>query len=60
MTRHPKPVDPDKIVSTSFKVPEGLRTQLKVAAALERRDMSDLVADALVAYFAKTRSQVDK
>jgi hypothetical protein len=45
----------DPIVSTSFKVPESLRTRLKVAAALERRDMSELVADALTAYLGRAR-----
>jgi hypothetical protein len=42
-------------VSTSFKVSEGLREEIKVAAARERREMGDLVEDALRAYLAKSR-----
>jgi hypothetical protein len=40
-------------VSTSFKVSATLRKDLKVAAAKEGRDMSDLVEDALRAYLTK-------
>ena len=61
MGRRAKPLGnarQDKIVSTSFKVPESLRMRLKVAAALERRDMSELVTDALGAYLGKARLKI--
>jgi metal-responsive CopG/Arc/MetJ family transcriptional regulator len=37
-------------VSTSFKIPKSLRKELKIAAARDDREMSELVADALRAY----------
>ncbi|HXT68581.1 MAG TPA: ribbon-helix-helix protein, CopG family [Vicinamibacterales bacterium] len=45
----------DERVSTSFKVSDDLRTELKIAAARERRDMSDLLEDALRQYLSKTQ-----
>lgn len=44
-------------ISTSFKVSEQLRHDMKIAAAKERRDMSDLVEDAFRAYLAKHHGQ---
>jgi hypothetical protein len=51
----PRPQKRERVerVSTSFKVSERLRADMKVAAAKERRDMSDLVEDAFKAYLAK-------
>lgn len=40
-------------VSTSFKLSERLRDDLRIAAAHERRDMSELLEDALRMYLAK-------
>jgi predicted transcriptional regulator len=37
-------------VSTSFKLPRNLRKELKIVAARDDREMSDLVAEALRAY----------
>jgi predicted DNA-binding protein len=40
-------------VSTSFKLSAELRTELKVAAAREGREMSELLSEALEVYLAK-------
>jgi hypothetical protein len=51
--RRPQKPQHDERISTSFKVSAELRDQMKIAAARERRDMSDLVEDAFRAYLAK-------
>lgn len=52
MLRRTKTERVDRI-STSFKVSAQLRAEMKIAAAKERRDMSDLVEDAFRAYLTK-------
>jgi hypothetical protein len=51
--RRPPKSQPVERISTSFKVSAELRDEMKIAAARERRDMSDLVEDAFRAYLAK-------
>lgn len=53
MARKPRAAAPEPMKSTSFKIPETLHKQLRVAAAEEEREMGQLVADALRAYFGK-------
>jgi predicted transcriptional regulator len=43
----------ESMKSTSFKIPESLHKQLRVMAAESDREMGEIVADALRAYFAK-------
>ena len=53
-TRPGKQNVPVKIITrTSFAIPESLHNELKIAAVKERRDMKDLVADAIAAYLRK-------
>jgi hypothetical protein len=51
MTRHAS----DDKVSTSFKVPKSLHTELKIAAAKEGREMSEILEDALKDYLRGKR-----
>ena len=46
----PKRIDSNDKISTSFKLPKALHTEVKVAAAREEREMSDVVEEALRAY----------
>lgn len=41
------------MIKTSFDLPESLHQDLKIAAIREKRDMKDLVVDALTAYLEK-------
>jgi predicted DNA-binding protein len=41
-------------MTSSFKLPKTLHQRLKIAAAVEGREMSDLVAEALETYLAKS------
>jgi len=43
-------------MKTSFNLPKALHKKLKIAAVHEDRDMSELVAEAIGTYLAKTRS----
>ena len=52
-----KRTPPDDKVSTSFKVQRALHTELKVAAAKERREMGELVEEALKAYLKNRPSR---
>lgn len=47
----------DEIVSTSMKIPKSLHIELKIAAAREERDMGEIIADALRAYFEKSKGR---
>lgn len=58
MSEPPRPDYPE-MVRTSFVLPKELRRALKIAAAREERDMSELVAEALEAYLAKSRTSND-
>ncbi len=40
-------------MTTSFKLPKDLHQRLKIASAVQRREMSDIVAEALVAHLDK-------
>ena len=42
-------------VKTSLNLPRELKVELKVAAAREEREMSELITEALEAYLAKKR-----
>ena len=53
--RSTDPPTDDKI-STSFKLSAAVHRELKIAAATEGRDMSELVTDALKAYLSKSES----
>ena len=53
-TRQRKQNVPAKVMTkTSFAIPESLHDDLKIEAVKERRDMKDLVADAIAAYLGK-------
>ena len=53
-TRQKKQDIPAKVMTkTSFAIPESLHEDLKIEAVKERRDMKDLVADAIAAYLEK-------
>lgn len=39
---------------TSLSLPQALHVKLKIAAAVENRDMQDILADAIKEYLAKT------
>ena len=53
MTAPTRTIRPDRMTS-SFKLPKTLHQRLKIASAVEGREMSDLVAEALEAYLAKS------
>lgn len=53
-TRQRKQNVPVRVITkTSFAIPESLHNDLKIEAVKERRDMKDLVADAIVAYLKR-------
>lgn len=56
MARPAKPATDDR-KSTSYKVSESLHQELKIAAARDRRDMSDLLEDALRAYLGRAKGR---
>ena len=54
MIRPPKPNTPtEATVKTSFDLPESLHQDLKITAIRKKRDMKDLVVEALTAYLKK-------
>lgn len=54
VVRRPKPnTPPEAMVKTSFDLPESLHQDLKITAVRKRRDMKDLVVEALTAYLKK-------
>lgn len=55
MVGRPRKIRTVEIVKTSLNLPKPLKIQLKVEAAKEEREMGELLADALQAYFDKKR-----
>ena len=55
MARRQKPptTPPEGMIKTSFGLPESLHQNLKIEAVTQKRDMKDLVVDALTTYLKK-------